>query len=1310
MRQTYGGYVRADADGVDLRYEAPAILVDRPPKVQSQTCARGWSTNAVTLCGGALQTAAGQQYPPEGMNQQNAEAFKMIDESDAQSTRQLMMETGSPSIVTVNHRYGGRASQNIGASQTISNVELDRVESDRVELDRVELDRYSANDGNPGISSVSNALKVGWESFLIDHTKAKLNDIVDQRDEGLGPFPTQHSLEVQDQTGTKQLCTHVSSAAVQSVAAQSHALEITNQENAGTCSVLDEWSAEWLEYLTDEQNPGADGWVDSLVVESASLMMNQVGGANATMDRSCEELGHSPEAHVQTGTGQLSTDVWAPHTARQSDAAQSHALGIPNEHEGTSSMTGKFLDVEWGRYLTDEQSQESPWDVESDLLMMDQTRAGADSTVDQRCERPGPVLAGQPAESPGQPGVGQPCVGEDAVHRPDVLPGLTARVLSDCLAEGVDPVQPCGDEESKIVRRVFTCFQTTALERNEYVSFDVCTWRAYDLALFLRERLSDQPLSQSNDSGVGQTGSVARSQFDELVAMAEQRLRKPPGVSDTWFLACMIEDFGRSGSLWRRMPKRLPALRGWNSLLPLYRGTIPDGLSRLPQGSTATTLVSTASRLQFWLHQAATAFYAGKQVKSAQRVTMIVSTMRSVLGPKRFDEEIRDWTTRIPGFSRTESSEQASRLLGRANIPPGKRCACKLRNLATRAKEVHPRARDGRLPLSSRPAEPCVGEDAAYTRGVLQGLTARVLNDCLAEEVAPLQLSNETEANELVRHISRCFRGASREQNVNVSFAVSPYRALNLALFLRERLSRQSFVDSNTRSPGGAQTARSQFDTLVGMAQLMVRRPPGVGDTWFLACTMHAFGISDPLNLNPLNSELLKTLPAWSSNALLYRDTIPDDLPRLPQDKEAIRLVATASKLQFWLHQAAAAFRSGEPAAVNSFHRASLVSSLRTTLGPNRFDEEIDTWMTHIPPPAGAKLTACQRACWLLSWVDVLPKWMKGDAKQPAPPSRRSESASSWDAAADSGLRAFVATVIQERVEAERKAAERYGREWMDREGVLPKEGKREVAEFVAEWAVPGNLEWKKPYHAAEPDFGKGRWRWVHLAGVIKDQLDRSVVNDLVATAEGAIPRPAGVSPLWFLAAVLRTSAVHRTLDNRIGRWLATRDSGWKSSFSLHSDIFPPDFGPLPESQASRRVVALLCWAAHWFKSGAQYLGQLDECDREIKLRQSSVFGAAARFIHQGLGDRTFGQLVALFKPRLAAATISDCRVTECLLGCSGVTPQQTQNMHKQLPSGTTERKRDRPTEQEAAKKRRLGTADWLHKTTLVRAGSSTGS
>ncbi|EZG74069.1 hypothetical protein GNI_047680 [Gregarina niphandrodes] len=593
--------------------------------------------------------------------------------------------------------------------------------------------------------------------------------------------------------------------------------------------------------------------------------------------------------------------------------------------------------------------------------------------------------------------------------------------------------------------------------------------------------------------------------------------------------------------------------------------------------------------------------------------------------------------------------------------------------------------------LAGQPAEspgqtvagqPCVGEDAVYRRDVLQGLTARVLSDCLAQEETPLQSFSETEANELQKYVIHCFRGAPRKQNVNISFETCAWRALNLALFLRERLSKQSFVDSKTRPLGRPQAARSQFGALVDVAQLMVRRPPGVGDAWFLACTMHALKVSDPRNL-----ELLKTLPAWSSNALLYRDTIPDELPRLPQGKEAMELVTTASKLQFWLHQAAAAFRSGEPAAVNPLHRASLVSSLRGRLGPKRFDEEIETWMVRNPPPSGLKLTASQRACWLLSWVpNMVPGRPRREQGGPALPSRRSELTSNWDAAADAALRSFVGTVIQECVEAEQKAAERYGKEWMDREGIMSEEGKCEVAKFAARWMRGVTMDKLKACHLRKTlGFRHCGWRWLHLAGVIKDQLGPSEVDGLLAVVERGVPRPEHVSPLWFLASVLRLPGAGQVLDYHIKKRLGPGDNGWTSPVTLHCDIFPHDFGPLPESQAHRQRLIMVCWTAHWLKKGSQHFGQSRRGHSvpRCRLWQSSVFSSVAHFSRQLLGDDTFGKLIALFRARLPpAANISDTALMDCVLKHADLKHRRANEFCKQfqLPPTQPPQKRHLPT------------------------------
>ncbi|EZG74068.1 hypothetical protein GNI_047670 [Gregarina niphandrodes] len=576
--------------------------------------------------------------------------------------------------------------------------------------------------------------------------------------------------------------------------------------------------------------------------------------------------------------------------------------------------------------------------------------------------------------------------------------------------------------------------------------------------------------------------------------------------------------------------------------------------------------------------------------------------------------------------------------------------------------------------------QPCVGEDAVYRPDVLQGLTARVLSDCLAEEEAPLQSFSETEANELLKYVIHCFRGGRRKQNVNISFETCAWRALNLALFLRERLSKQSLIDTSTQSVGPSQVARSEFGALIDGAEQIVKRPLGVGDVWFLACTMRALKMADSRNL--------KTLPAWRSTALLYRDTIPDDLPRLPQGKEAIRLVATASKLQFWLHQAAAAFRSGEPAAVNPFQRQATVSSSRTAVGRNRFDEEIKTWMARIPGPPKIK-TISQYAMWLLSWANTESRSVMNSARKVEAASKaagRRPSSSCWDHHADSALRAFVATVAQSYVDEEQRTASRYGKEWMDREGILSAEGKCEVAEFAADWMRRLKVDKVQACHSVKKNgFRHCGWRWLHLAGVIKDQLGPSEVDGLVAVVERGVPRPEQVSPLWFLASVIRMPGASLALDKQIKKRLGTGDNGWTSSVALHRDVFPGDFGPLPESQASRQQLAALCWVAHWLKKGAQHFGQ-SRRGRKVpahKLWQSSVFGCVTRLARRVLGDGTFAKLIALFRARLPpAAHLSDTVLMDCLLRYAELRKERVDEFCKQfqLPPTQPPQKRHLPT------------------------------
>ncbi|EZG73992.1 hypothetical protein GNI_047810 [Gregarina niphandrodes] len=228
-------------------------------------------------------------------------------------------------------------------------------------------------------------------------------------------------------------------------------------------------------------------------------------------------------------------------------------------------------------------------------------------------------------------------------------------------------------------------------------------------------------------------------------------------------------------------------------------------------------------------------------------------------------------------------------------------------------------------------------------------------------------------------------------------------------------------------------------------------------------------------------------------------------------------------------------------------------------------------------------------------------------------------------------LRAFVGTVIQECVIAEQKAAKLYGKEWLDREGFMPEEGKRQVAEYVVGWLGRVDLG-ALGHRVAKPDFSLVGWRWVHLVGFIRDRLDPRVVDDFVTRAQQVIPRPAGVSSLWYLATVLRFLRTDADLNTHLTWWLPSDDSGWWSLVCLYCDVFPYDFGQLPEWQSSRQKLAAVCWITHWLKKGADnFRSKGDRRRLPDKPWHHRVF----RFVREALGDRTFGQLGALFKPRL---------------------------------------------------------------------------
>ncbi|EZG74070.1 hypothetical protein GNI_047690 [Gregarina niphandrodes] len=316
------------------------------------------------------------------------------------------------------------------------------------------------------------------------------------------------------------------------------------------------------------------------------------------------------------------------------------------------------------------------------------------------------------------------------------------------------------------------------------------------------------------------------------------------------------------------------------------------------------------------------------------------------------------------------------------------------------------------------------------------------------------------------------------------------------------------------------------------------------------------------------------------------------------------------------------------------------------------YDVDLDRYLTNEQNPESGTLEALE--------VDWEPFATVTDQQG------QSAGSSSWDAGADSALKAFVGTAIQECVKADQRAAQLYGKEWMHREGMMSEEGKRVVAEYAVS-GIKNVAALKECCRKNKSDFSRCGWRWLHLAGVMQEELGMPKIIDLVDEVERVIPRPAHVSRQCFLANILRSVLARDPLNCRVRLWLSVRNSGWTSSTNLHSNIFPHDFGPLPESQACRRQVALLCFAARWLKRGVQHW--LESGTKQF--RRTIQFRVVDLLVEE-LGDRRLREFIALFRARLPPTVqASDTQLMQSLFVHSRITCSRINEYFRTVPASS---------------------------------------
>ncbi|EZG84452.1 hypothetical protein GNI_012880 [Gregarina niphandrodes] len=536
--------------------------------------------------------------------------------------------------------------------------------------------------------------------------------------------------------------------------------------------------------------------------------------------------------------------------------------------------------------------------------------------------------------------------------------------------------------------------------------------------------------------------------------------------------------------------------------------------------------------------------------------------------------------------------------------------------------------------------EPSVPSAEVWT-GV--NLVSRILDECLEMEKNCKRSLRPHEEEALVRlaHVAILEELSSRKKtaisdlsfpdlsfpNLSISdFECCSWRWLKLALLMREYQDKED---------GG-------FSKLIVELEDYVSRPTGLSDTWFLAGVLQKF-----LATWCLAGWLIHTTypqGGWSCRKMIFRISFPDGVVRLPESEECVNRVCASSKLGWWLHQAQRNIRVDEKTWKVSKWPTTLFG-IQRSLGKRIFNDTMEAMKRVIPP--SACLSNQQYLACLLKYVRTSPRKQIKIIRCPKATPRSSSSMSlspktilpeavtscstatascSPPSLVDADRRpdaersvaghmaTFVAGVLEECAERERS------------EGVvLPEAEKVHIAKSSAEGfeiALSFTKMLENGRRRRKTRFNACGWRWLCVAGLMNDYLDRERLHELIADSEKIVPRPKHVSPLWYLACQMQQARI------RIP-WQQAAPSWWAFSCAIYPDHFPHEFGELPMSETSARLIVFSSRAAHWLASGIINF----RVTRKTWLPSKNA--DIVDVFHTVFGNTKFNEIINLIKPKV---------------------------------------------------------------------------
>ncbi|EZG85046.1 hypothetical protein GNI_012060 [Gregarina niphandrodes] len=437
----------------------------------------------------------------------------------------------------------------------------------------------------------------------------------------------------------------------------------------------------------------------------------------------------------------------------------------------------------------------------------------------------------------------------------------------------------------------------------------------------------------------------------------------------------------------------------------------------------------------------------------------------------------------------------------------------------------------------------------------------------------------------------------------------------------------------------------------------VIPRPPALTDSWYLACVLELD--SDARHLARQLAAAAGVNCVDAAERLFCETFAPAAhvCAPLPSRAEALQLTCAFSKLEYLLTGPGRTLPWELLEHREPVKGQRLLPFLKRVLGPAACSKVTALLRDRLPPPASWFRLRNER---FLTYVleCALSPW--DCPREPTHAARNGEAQtqSRGSEAAPTPCRGPKAAQVEVLIPPPAPGPVAYMKEVLAECATTEAEERRR-------WSVAQREQWAKARHdmaslavtklwsrlpravaatASEPWLKVG-WRWVSLAGMLHDVYGSEQVLALAKKCEMEVARPSGVSPLWYLAELLRRYVSNRLIARRLNGW---RSRGvelldWECYMPVYHDNFPTEFGQLPNSEASRTLVCVASRTLHWVIHGSERLGA----------EPASQHERAVESIYRVLGARRCKDLVAVFRPQVAAVGDSLAHADDrCFLGC----------------------------------------------------------